>query len=114
MTALVQRIAEWNRVAAGIPRETLRGLVPTMGALHRGHGALLDEARKRCSIVIANVFVNPLQFNQRSDYDLYLRVLEEDVAFCTAHGVDYVFALACPSEFVKHQTKAVGRVSFWV
>jgi pantothenate synthetase len=43
-----------------------------------------EEARKRCSVVAASIFVNPIQFNQRSDYDLYPRVLEEDVAFCAA------------------------------
>jgi len=92
MTAVVQRVAEWNRIAAGIRREEVLGFVPTMGALHEGHGALLEEARKRCSIVAASIFVNPIQFNQRTDYDFYPRVLEEDVAFCAARGVDYIFA----------------------
>jgi pantoate--beta-alanine ligase len=92
MTAVVRRIAEWNRVAAGIRHEDIVGLVPTMGALHNGHGALFDEARKRCSVVVASIFVNPIQFNQRCDYDLYPRVFDEDVAFCEARGVDYIFA----------------------
>jgi pantoate--beta-alanine ligase len=92
MTAVVRRIAEWNRVAAGFRREDVLGLVPTMGALHDGHGALLDEARRRCAVVVASIFVNPIQFNQRSDYDLYPRLLEDDAAFCTARGVDYIFA----------------------
>lgn len=92
MTAIIKRIAEWNKVAAAIRREEVLGLVPTMGALHAGHGALLDEARRHCSVVVASIFVNPLQFNQRSDYDLYPRVLEDDVAFCRARGVDYIFA----------------------
>lgn len=92
MTALVQSLAEWNSVAAGIRREEVVGLVPTMGALHEGHGALLEEARRRCSIVVASIFVNPIQFDQKSDYDLYPRLLEDDVGFCAARGVDYVFA----------------------
>ena len=92
MSAVVRRIAEWNRVASGIRREDVLGLVPTMGALHNGHGALLDEARRRCSVVVASIFVNPIQFNQRSDYDLYPRVFDEDVAFCETRGVDYIFA----------------------
>ncbi|HTY84740.1 MAG TPA: pantoate--beta-alanine ligase [Silvibacterium sp.] len=92
MTAVVRRIAEWNRVAAGIRREDVLGLVPTMGALHNGHGALFDEARKHCSVVVASIFINPIQFNQRSDYDLYPRVFDEDVAFCETRRVDYIFA----------------------
>jgi pantoate--beta-alanine ligase len=92
MTTVLQRVAEWNSVAAGIGREEVLALVPTMGALHNGHGALLDEARRRCSIVVASIFVNPIQFDQKNDYDNYPRVLEDDVAFCAAHGVDYIFA----------------------
>ena len=92
MTEVVLRIAEWKSAAAEIRREGLLGLVPTMGALHNGHGALLDEARRRCSVVVASIFVNPLQFNVSSDYNLYPRVLEDDVAFCEARGVDYIFA----------------------
>jgi pantoate--beta-alanine ligase len=91
MTAVIQRITAWNSVAQ-IRREGVLGLVPTMGALHNGHGALLDEARRRCSVVVASIFVNPLQFNVSSDYNLYPRLLDDDVAFCTAHAVDYIFA----------------------
>src|SRR5438477_974660 len=91
MTALVKSVAEWNSVAAGIRREEVVGFVPTMGALHKGHGALLEEARSRCSVVVASIFVNPIQFDQKSDYDLYPRVLENDIAFCAARRVDYIF-----------------------
>ncbi len=91
MTALLKSVAEWNSVAAGIRREEVVGFVPTMGALHKGHGALLEEARSRCSVVVASIFVNPIQFDQKSDYDLYPRVLENDIAFCAARRVDYIF-----------------------
>ena len=43
-------------------------------------------------MVVGSIFVNPIQFNQRSDYDLYPRLFDEDVAFCEAQGVDYIFA----------------------
>jgi pantoate--beta-alanine ligase len=92
MTAVVRRISEWNSIASGLRHEEVIGLVPTMGALHGGHGVLLDEARSRCSIVVASIFVNPIQFDQKSDYDLYPRVLEDDIAFCYARGADYIFA----------------------
>jgi len=92
MTAVVRGIAEWNRVATGIRCQEVLGLVPTMGALHNGHGVLFAEARQRCSVVVASIFVNPIQFNQRSDFDLYPRVFDDDVAFCEARGVDYIFA----------------------
>ncbi len=92
MTTVVHRISECKNIAARLPREAVIGLVPTMGALHQGHGALFEEARRRCSVVVASIFVNPIQFDRNSDYDLYPRVLKDDIAFCTAHGVDYIFA----------------------
>jgi pantoate--beta-alanine ligase len=94
MTSLIRHIAEWKEISASLRRDEIVGLVPTMGALHQGHGELFYEARRRCSIVVASVFVNPLQFNERSDYHLYPRAPENDIAFCAAHGVDYVFAPA--------------------
>lgn len=71
-------------------------LVPTMGALHAGHASLVrhgaDLAGRvggRCAV---SVFVNPTQFNQRSDFDRYPRTLDADVAVCRAAGADAVFA----------------------
>lgn len=68
------------------------GFVPTMGALHEGHGRLIDEARAASVAVAVSIFVNPAQFNQSEDYARYPRPLEADLAFCAARGVDVVFA----------------------
>src|SRR6516164_2239422 len=68
------------------------GLVPTMGALHRGHGALMDQARAECGFVVVTIFVNPIQFDRSSDYERYSRNLPADLEFCRAHGADLVFA----------------------
>ncbi len=70
------------------------GLVPTMGALHAGHGRLIELAREQCEAVVASVFVNPIQFNQAQDFERYPRPLEEDLRFCSERGVDLVFAPA--------------------
>jgi pantoate--beta-alanine ligase len=68
------------------------GLVPTMGDLHAGHVALIDLAATRCDALVVSVFVNPLQFNRRDDFDLYPRVLGEDIAKLEGHGVAGVYA----------------------
>jgi pantoate--beta-alanine ligase len=68
------------------------GLVPTMGALHDGHMALVDEARRHTDVVIVTIFVNPLQFNRPDDFANYPRPIDDDLAICAAHGVDAVYA----------------------
>jgi len=68
------------------------GLVPTMGALHGGHGSLIDTARRESDCVVVSVFINPIQFDRAEDYDRYPRTLSTDVEFCAARGVDLVFA----------------------
>ena len=66
--------------------------VPTMGALHRGHAALLDDARPRADRLVASIFVNPLQFAPGEDLERYPRTFDADVELCGDHGVDVVFA----------------------
>src|SRR5215469_7035549 len=67
-------------------------LVPTMGALHDGHRALVAEARRRADRVVVSIFVNPIQFDRRDDFERYPRTLAEDAAACAAAGVDAIYA----------------------
>ena len=67
-------------------------LVPTMGALHEGHLALVADARRRAERVVVSIFVNPIQFDRRDDFERYPRAVADDAAQCAAAGVDVVYA----------------------
>ena len=67
-------------------------LVPTMGALHAGHLALVRRARQRADRVVASIFVNPAQFAPHEDFASYPRTFEADIATLAAHRVDLVWA----------------------
>ncbi len=68
------------------------GLVPTMGALHAGHLALFERARRDCSPVIASLFVNPKQFGPNEDFTKYPRAFDNDRKMLEQAGVDSLFA----------------------
>ncbi len=94
MTAqVIHSIEELRRTLIPIrnARRTI-GLVPTMGALHPGHGRLIETARQESDSVVVSIFVNAIQFDRSDDYDRYPRILSSDVEFCSARGVNTVFA----------------------
>jgi pantoate--beta-alanine ligase len=68
------------------------GFVPTMGALHDGHLSLVDLAGARNDDVVLSIFVNPLQFDRSTDFDVYPRPIDDDVARCREVGVAAVYA----------------------
>lgn len=68
------------------------GFVPTMGYLHRGHLALVEEALRRADRVVVSIFVNPTQFSPGEDLDRYPRDLERDLELCRELGVQVIFA----------------------
>jgi pantoate--beta-alanine ligase len=91
--ALLRTIAEVREhVTLARERGLTVGLVPTMGALHEGHGALLRRAREETGFVVATIFVNPTQFDRPDDFQKYPRDMASDLAFCERLGVDAVFA----------------------
>ncbi len=65
-----------------------------MGALHAGHAKLLETARRENDIVVASIFVNPLQFDRQDDLEAYPRTMQQDLEICAMAGVDLVFAPA--------------------
>jgi pantoate--beta-alanine ligase len=80
------------RTIAGLETSPGTGLVPTMGALHDGHVALLRAARQENARVVMSLFVNPAQFDEQADLDAYPRDEARDLELAEAEGVDVVFA----------------------
>jgi pantoate--beta-alanine ligase len=97
-------MAAWSDEQRRIGRRI--GFVPTMGALHDGHLALMGIAHQHADIVVASIFVNPLQFDRRDDFDRYPRPLDDDLHACAAVGVEVVYAPTAaamyPPDFQTH------------
>ena len=84
-------VAGWSACRHALDGRSI-GFVPTMGALHRGHGALVERCRRENEVAVASIFVNPSQFNDPKDLERYPRTLAEDLALLEGLGVDEVFA----------------------
>src|SRR4051812_46034651 len=92
MAALMNVFTTISETRAARAKLGRLALVPTMGALHAGHLALIDLARRRAPHVAVSIFVNPTQFGHNEDFNRYPRPLEDDLAKCQTNGVDFVFA----------------------
>ncbi|WP_372592167.1 pantoate--beta-alanine ligase [Guyparkeria sp.] len=103
----IQALRAWREAREGEGKRV--GFVPTMGNLHAGHMALIDNARRRADAVIASVFVNPLQFEDPEDLARYPRTEDDDIAALEKAGVDAVFL---PTETVlyPHGQDDIARV----
>jgi len=109
MMALVETSAALDERLGPVRAAGTRiGLVPTMGALHAGHEALVARARQECGHVVVTVFVNPLQFDREDDLRRYPRTLDADLDTCRRLGVDLVFAPAVAEMYPRAPTTRIG------
>ncbi len=87
------------------------GFVPTMGFLHEGHGSLLRRAREESDVVVLSIFVNPLQFNDETDYEVYPNDDALDDRIAAKYGVDIVFNPSVAEMYPDGTPKTSVRVS---
>ncbi|MCP3700642.1 MAG: pantoate--beta-alanine ligase [Aliivibrio sp.] len=106
---LRQQVKAWKREGKRI------AFVPTMGNLHEGHLTLIRTAREHADVVVASIFVNPMQFNNADDLTNYPRTMDEDVEKLTSEKVDLVFTptpeIMYPEELDKQTTVDVPVIS---
>ncbi len=95
MISVIQRIPDWAPHRRRFVSDGLSvGLVPTMGALHGGHLALMRAARRANDIVVVSIFVNPTQFNDSADLKRYPKSWDRDRAAAEGAGADFIFSPA--------------------
>lgn len=105
---VITTIEEMAQESLAILRSGKRhGFVPTMGALHAGHASLIEQARHECEIVTVSIFVNPTQFNEQADFDLYPRTFETDCRLAQDAGADIIFSPEAEAMFPKTRDTVV-------
>lgn len=103
---VVETIAELrSHLAAARTEGKSIGLVPTMGALHNGHASLVGRSVEDNEVTVVSVFVNPTQFNDKSDLERYPRTLEADCRLLEGLGADYVFAPSVEEVYPEPDTR---------
>ncbi|MBQ0140570.1 MAG: pantoate--beta-alanine ligase [Kurthia sp.] len=88
---IIQEIVQLQTAISKLDLATI-GFVPTMGALHEGHEALIKKAKEENDLVVVSIFVNPTEFGPHEDYESYPRDLEADAKVCAILEVDILFA----------------------
>lgn len=89
---IVTEIKAWRSIRDQLVGQSI-GLVHTMGNLHAGHMSLFERAKSENTITVAAIFINPTQFNQQQDFELYPRTLSQDINLLTEHHIDYLLLL---------------------
>lgn len=87
---IVTEIKEWRNIRKSILNKSI-GFIPTMGNLHAGHISLCNNSLNDNEVTVVSIFVNPAQFNNKNDFNLYPRTIEQDIKLLSSYEIDYVF-----------------------
>ncbi len=89
---LMVSVQELKEFRASIASNKTIGFVPTMGALHEGHGSLIEKSASENNETVVSIFVNPTQFGPNEDFSSYPRTLQQDLDLAEKYGATAVFA----------------------
>ena len=103
---IIKKVSDFRNLLSNVQGPI--GLVPTMGALHEGHVALLKKARADCSTIVASIFVNPTQFNVEDDYLNYPKNPSQDIEIMEGQRVDIIFNPELEEIYPKSYTTTVN------
>src|SRR5260221_3631472 len=95
--SLIRDMQRWSETRR-IEKKTI-ALIPTMGFLHEGHLSLVREGKQRCDVAVVSIFVNPIQFNQQSDFAKYPKNFEQDRQLLEEMGTDILFYPEAPAMY---------------
>jgi pantoate--beta-alanine ligase len=98
---IVTKIDAWHEIRSSLVGKTI-GFIPTMGHLHAGHRSLCARSQAENDLTVISIFVNPTQFNQKSDFELYPRSMEQDAAWLTTDKIDYLLAPLVEEMYPEH------------
>ena len=103
---IIREIKTINNTVSDLKKQGKRiGFVPTMGALHKGHISLVENSKKENDITVVSIFVNPTQFNNKTDLKKYPRNEKQDTRMLENAGCDYVFAPSVNEMYPKNETQ---------
>ena len=94
-----------NRLNKEVNFKASIGFVPTMGSLHKGHISLVKNCQKTCDKTLVSIFINPSQFNRKTDYKNYPRTLDKDIKILKKLKVDYVLIPSIKEIYSKNTPK---------
>jgi pantoate--beta-alanine ligase len=80
-----------NKITSELLNKKKIGFIPTMGRLHDGHVSLIRKSKKKKLLTVVSIFVNPLQFNNKKDFNIYPKTISADLKICKRNKVDYVY-----------------------
>ena len=104
-----KRIADVQEYLAGQRKNGAPiGFIPTMGALHKGHISLVRQAKAEGNVTVCSIFVNPAQFNDKQDFDLYPNTVPDDITLLEQAGCDILFLPSVPEIYPQGAEKAAA------